>query len=174
MKKFLSILLISAMLLTLAPMAVFAAEATPVGTAITTAAELHSMKDNGTYYLANDITITSENALYATEDKEGGATQTGNGWRYRSALVGTTLDGNGKTIYYADGLTIYAGLFSEVNGITLKNLNIVQQGNVTYKGLGGEVSALVRRIVGGTVEITNVSAYANIVMTSANEANQQR
>ena len=172
MKKTLSILLIVTMLLGLMPLAVFAADATPEGTPITTAEELYNMADNGKYYLANDITITQENSIYFKDPKEGGGYKYGEGWKYRSPLVGITLDGNGKTIYYADGLTIYAGLFSEVNGVTIKNLNVVQQGKVTYKGLGGEVTALVRRIVGGTVNITNVNAYADILLTEANGANQ--
>ena len=64
MKKTLCMLLITAMLLSVMPIAVFAADATPAGTPITTAEQLHSLADNGTYYLANDITITPENALY--------------------------------------------------------------------------------------------------------------
>ena len=170
MKKTLCMLLITAMLLSVMPMMVFAA--TPEGEAITTAEQLYNMEDNKKYYLAEDITITQENSIYFKDKEEGGGYAYGVGWKYRSPLDGTTLDGNGKTIYYADGLTIYAGLFSEVKGITVKNLNIVASDNVTYKGLGGEVSPLVRRVVGGTVTITDVNVYANIEMTSDNGANQ--
>ena len=152
MKKTLCMLLITAMLFTLIPMVVFAA---PAGTAITTSTELYNMADNGTYYLANDIYIEGD-------------------WNYRATITGTTLDGNGKTIYYKDGVTIHGGLFREVNGITVKNLNIVQLGNMTYIGKddGGEVSPLIRRVVGGTVTVTDVNVYANMIMVRANTSDQ--
>ena len=170
MKKTLCMLLITAMLLSVMPLAVFAADATPEGTAITTAEQLYNMADNGKYYLANDITITTETALYH-DDTLG--KQEGKGWRYRSPLTGTTLDGNGKTIYFKD-VAVYGGLFSEVNGITVKNLNIVQLENVTFDGsnTGGEVTLLIRRVVGGTVTVTDVNVYGNIVMSSDRKANQ--
>ena len=57
MKKTLCMLLITAMLFTLVPMVVFAA---PTGTAVSTLDELKAMKNNGTYYLANDIFRTRE------------------------------------------------------------------------------------------------------------------
>ena len=147
-------LLIVSMLFTLIPMVVFADDV-PAGTALTSSSELYNMADNGVYYLANDIYIEGD-------------------WNYRATITGTTLDGNGYTIYYKDGVTIHGGLFREVNGITVKNLNIVQMGNMTYIGKddGGEVSPLIRRVVGGTVTVTDVSVYANMKMVQANTADQ--
>ena len=55
MKKTLCIVLITAMLLSLMPLAVFA-DTTPTGTAISTMDELRAMSASGTYYLADDIT----------------------------------------------------------------------------------------------------------------------
>ena len=161
MKKTLCIVLITAMLLSLMPMAVFA-DTTPTGTAITSVEDLKKAKNDGVYYLANDITITGE------WDFNPGAE--GTTYRWENA----TLDGNGKTIYYADGTTVYGGLIREANNITIKNLTVKQLGNTTYIGSdnGGEVSPLIRRVVGGTVTISNVTVEANVVMTSANEANQ--
>ena len=154
MKKTLCIVLITAMLLSIIPMVVFA-DTTPVE--ITTADELKNMEDNGNYVLANDIYISGT-------------------WQNKETVTGITLDGNGKTIYYNDGTTIYGGLFRQVNGITIKNLNVKQLGNTTYIGNnatsdeGGEVSSLIRRTVGGTITVTNVSIYANIMVTEANGA----
>ena len=154
MKKTLCIVLITAMLLSIMPMVVFA-DTTPVE--ITTADELKNMEDNGNYVLANDIYISGT-------------------WQNKETVTGITLDGNGKTIYYNDGTTIYGGLFRQVNGITIKNLNVKQLGNTTYIGNnatsdeGGEVSSLIRRTIGGTITVTNVSIYANIMVTEANGA----
>ena len=160
MKKTLCIVLITAMLLSLMPMVVFA-DTTPTGTAINTLADLKGMKNNGTYYLNADITIN--------EDWDFLPGASGSEWKWENA----TLDGNGHTIYYADGIKITGGFVREANNITIKNLNIKQLGTATYIGNdnGGEVSALIRRVVGGTINITDVSIYANIVMTSENGAN---
>lgn len=68
---------------------------TPVGTAITTAAEFAAMEANGNYYLAKDIAI---DASYAT------------------AFTGV-FDGNGHTV------TISVPMFTKLNG-TVKNLTI--------------------------------------------------
>ena len=109
MKKTLSILLIVAMLISMFSLA---AVADTTGTAITSAAELKAMSNSGTYYLANDITISGS-------------------WDYETPFAGT-LDGNGKTIYIADGTTLAGGLFRELKNPTIKNLNIIQLGNATY------------------------------------------
>ena len=159
MKKTLCMLLITAMLFTLIPMVVFA---DTTGTAISTLDELKAIKNSGTYYLASDITITGEWNFLP------GSTSTPYRWE------NATLDGNGHTIYYADGTTIIGGFVREANNITIKNLNVVQLGQTTYIGNdnGGEVSPLIRRVMGGTVTITDVSIYANVEMTTANGANQ--
>ena len=109
MKKTLSIILMAAMLLGLIPLV---ATAAPTGTAITSAAELKAMSASGTYYLANDITISGN-------------------WDM-TTIFGGTLDGDGHTIYIADGTTLAGGLFRELKNPTIKNLKIVQKGNATY------------------------------------------
>ena len=108
MKKLLSILLIVTMVLGMIPFAVSAAS----GTAIASAEELKAMTSNGTYYLAEDITISGN-------------------WDYATPFAGT-LDGNGHTIYIADGTTLAGGLFRELKNPTIKNLKIIQKGAATY------------------------------------------
>ena len=88
----------AAMLLSLMPIVAFAA---PTGTAISTLDELKAMKNNGTYYLANDITITGEWNFLP------GSTSTPYRWE------NATLDGNGHTIYYADGCDIECFLYGK-------------------------------------------------------------
>ena len=168
MKKTLCIVLITAMLLSLMPLAVFA-DTTPQGTAITSAQDLATMRNGQSYYLANDITIKkSEYSDWYFPMKQQNEGDTGS-WIW----VNGTLDGNGHTIYYEEGVTIHGGLIRGANGVTVENLTVRQLGNVTYSGKddGGEVSALIRRAI-GTVTIENVFIYANIEMTSGNSANQ--
>ena len=147
MKKTLSIILIAAMLLSLIPLVVVAA---PAGTAITSADELKAMSGNtsDSYYLANDITISGS-------------------WNFTTAF-GSDLDGNGHTIYFADGVSITGGLFNRIKGdATIKNLNIVQLGAATYtpvnEGLG--VVAAQAQGEGEWIKLSNVSVYANITVS---------
>ena len=146
MKKFLSILLISAMLLTLVPMVVFA-DTTPTGTAISTVEQLKAMSGatSDSYYLANDITISGT-------------------WNFTTSF-GSDLDGNGHTIYFADGVSITGGLFNAIKGdCHIKNLNIVQLGTATYTAVNegiGLVAASARG-EGEWIKVSNVSVYANI------------
>ena len=160
MKKTLCIVLITAMLLSLMPLAVFA-DTTPTGTAISTMDELKAMSASGTYYLADDITISGS-------------------WDYATPFAGT-LDGDGHTIYLADGVTLAGGLFRELKNCTIKNLNIKQLGNATYntatsqtlnntiEGIGA-LAALAYGDDKGDVActITNVSIYANITASDRN------
>ena len=92
MKKIISIALTLCMVLGLCSFSVAAA---PEGTAITDAAGFLAMDPAGTYYLANDITITES---------------------YAQAFTGT-LDGNGKTV------TVSAPMFVNFAG-TAKNFTI--------------------------------------------------
>ena len=158
MKKTLCIVLITAMLLSIMPMVVFAE--TPAGTAISTVDELKAIGATGEYYLANDITISGN-------------------WDLATVFNGT-LNGNGHTIYFADGVTIAGGLFRELQGdCTIKNLNIVQLGTATYNAttssqLSGAtiegIGALAALAYGDfkTTTITNVSVYANITASGRN------
>lgn len=98
MKKTISILLIVAMMLAslLAIVPAYAAE--PEGTAITNEKEFLAMVPDGTYYLANDITIGT-----AYNEFKG------------------TLDGNGKTVR----LVGYVSMFDTLIQARISNLNIV-------------------------------------------------
>ena len=92
MKKTLSVILTLCMLLGLCSFSVAAA---PEGTAITDAAGFAAMDPAGTYYLANDITISEP---------------------YAQAFTGT-LDGNGKTV------TVSQPMFANFGG-KIKNLTV--------------------------------------------------
>lgn len=148
MKKTLCIVLITAMLLALMPLAVFAD--TPVGTAIDSADALKDMSSTGTYYLSEDITIEGE-------------------WSYTK--FNGTLDGNGHTITFKNA-TVYGGLFEQFGKGTIKNLNIAQSGTTTWNkakttdnannaGIGG----LVAVVKEGDVLIENVTVNVQINVT---------
>jgi hypothetical protein len=99
MKRTISILVIVAMMLAsvLAIVPAYAAE--PTGEAITNEAEFLAMTADGTYYLANDITLTKN---------------------YEADFAGT-FDGNGKTVT----LVGYVSMFNKLASATISNLNIV-------------------------------------------------
>ncbi len=116
MKKTLSFIMALCMILSVCFFSVSAAEATvgsvaanytPEGTAITDAAGFAAMTADGSYYLANDITID------ATWNAGAAVSST---YADNTAFTGT-LDGNGKTI------TTTAPLFANLQG-TVKNLTI--------------------------------------------------
>ena len=140
MKKTLSILLISAMLLMLMPLAVFAA---PTGTAITSASQLYniSTSDTGNYYLANDITISGY-------------------WEGKNFKG--NLDGNGHTIYLEEGVTIKNGVFNGLWGSYVKNLNIIQKGSATYQARSSAIGVLTRGVNNNNVTISNVYIKADM------------
>lgn len=162
MKKALSCLLILAMLFVMIPMAVFADEdtgaATLAGDPIISADELKAMDSTKTYYLANDITISGD-------------------WKYVKFCG--ILDGNGHTVYLADGASLDAGLFhqlgskSDVTTTTIvKNLNIVQLGKSTFKNsnVGNhqrDLGFLAGRAY-GKVTIENVTVKGNLSGLSGN------
>ena len=112
MKRTISILVIVAMMLAslLAIVPVSAAE--PEGTPVKNAKEFAAMDATGTYYLADDITIS---APYA--DFKG------------------TLDGNGHTITVRGPM-----VFTKLSGATVSNLNIVAA--VSAEAPSGHVGAL--------------------------------
>ena len=116
MKRTISILVIVAMMLAsvLALVPVSAAEA-PAGTAITTAADFAAMDAAGTYYLANDITLTE---------------------MYSKANFTGTLDGNGKTITLSGIPTA----IKEMKGATVSNLNLVVDYTFAASGAGGALA----------------------------------
>ena len=140
MKKFGSLILICALVLALFPLGVFAAE--PEGTPIGTAAELMAMEPDGTYYLSADVTITGE-------------------WQYPEFKG--TLDGNRHTIYL-DGATLSGGLFTVLNGATVKNLSVQALSEATFilpSNVDSYGVIAARAIGSNTVE--NVVAQVNIL-----------
>ena len=108
----------------------FNAAAAPAGTPITSATDFASMSANGNYYLANDIIIDTS---YAGE--------------FRG-----TFDGNGKTI------TVYAPIFTAIDGATIKNLNVTG----IINGTGGNTAA-VAVSASGAVTFSNVTTKVTIV-----------
>lgn len=90
--------------------------------AIRTIEDLRGINNDtsGKYILMNDIDLTE-----AT--KKGGSYDTGNGWTPLDTFKGV-LDGNGYRIkgmhIYGDKL-MYVGLFSKVDGATIRNLGII-------------------------------------------------
>ena len=97
MKKTISILVIVAMMLASILAIVPVSAADPEGTAVTNEAEFLAMTADGTYYLANDITLTKSYPEFKG-----------------------TLDGNGKTITVNN-----TAVFVKLNGATVKNLKVV-------------------------------------------------
>ena len=92
MKKTLSVILTICMILAICS---FSVSAAPQGTAITSEAEFLAMKEDGAYYLANDITVTKS---------------------YEALFTGV-FDGNGKTV------TVSEPMFLEFCG-TAMNLTL--------------------------------------------------
>ena len=144
MKKTLSIIMALCMVLGLCSFSVAAA---PEGTAITDAAGFAAMEPNGTYYLANDITIAEP---------------------YAQSFVGT-LDGNGKTV------TISQPMFFDFGG-TIKNLTVegsvtslAADAEIVLLNADGARGAVACRVNSGTevlfenvVNNASVSAIGNL------------
>ena len=116
MKRTISILVIVAMMLA-SVLAILpaSAEEAPAGTAITTAADFAAMDAAGTYYLANDITLTE---------------------MYSKANFTGTLDGNGKTITLSGIPTA----IKEMKGATVSNLKLVADYTFAASGAGGALA----------------------------------
>jgi hypothetical protein len=108
MKKTLSIIMALCMILSICS---FSISAAPAGTAVASEAEFLAMDPAGTYYLANDITLTKS---------------------YEAVFTGT-LDGNGKTV------TVSAAMFANFAG-TAKNFTIAGAVNVET-GFAGALAA---------------------------------
>lgn len=157
MKKILSVLLAVAMLLGLFAISVSAT--TPEGEAIDSMAKLKRMDPKGTYYLSKDIVIHGT-------------------WIYEKTFAGT-LNGNGHTIYL-DHATVTGGLFTTLSGDNVKicDLNIVQLDEVEYipynmGNASGAIGVLATQISYGSIEIKNVSVYANVTVDETTYMNLQ-
>ncbi|MBO4309105.1 MAG: hypothetical protein J5885_04675 [Clostridia bacterium] len=172
MKKRISLLLIFALSVTLLiPLGVVTVSADEP-TLITDQAGLAAMTADGSYKLANDVTISGE-------------------WE-NTVLFKGTLDGDGHTITFADGATVKGGLFRTLNqGATIKNLNIEAGDTVTWQPIadaagsgspcvGGVAASVEAGNVGGTnkwgdtafvsdpenvVTIQNITVTANIAIS---------
>ena len=140
MKRTISILVIVAMMLASVLAIVPAYAETPAGTAITTAADFAAMDAAGTYYLANDITISES---------------------YAQVFTGT-LDGNGKTV------TVSQPMFFNFGG-KIKNLTVAgsitalaadaEIAALAGEGARGAVAATVK--CGTEVVFENITNKAN-------------
>ena len=118
MKRIISFLILSAMLICAFVSALPVIAATPTGTAIGSASEFLAMTQSGKYYLSNDITISSS---------------------YANTFKGT-LDGNGYKIIIAEGSNVSP--FSQIAGATFKNLTVEGVINVTSRTTYGGISPL--------------------------------
>lgn len=110
-KKLLAVIISVFMIISVVPVAVFASDAPQQGTAITDAAGFAAMTADGTYYLAEDITVTE---TYQTEFKG-------------------TFNGNGKTI------TASTTLFDKLMDATVENFTVASLTTVTLANGGGMV-----------------------------------
>lgn len=97
------------MVVSIFPIGIYATDAVPEGTAITTAEEFAAMQADGHYYLANDITIKT------TYSKE----------------FNGIFDGNGKTI------TTSRAIFDKVTGGIVKNFSVQAAGTMIVLPTGG-------------------------------------
>ena len=115
-----------------------AADYKPEGTAIKTAEEFAAMDPAGTYYLANDITISKT---------------------YEANFTGT-FDGNGKTI------TTTVPTFMEVNG-TIKNLTVAgsisTEEAIGYDSNAVDTGANVLNYIAGVACAAATSATTNFI-----------
>ena len=117
------------MIISILPLGIYAADELPEGTAVTSAAEFAAMQADGTYYLANDITIT---ATYANE-------------------FSGTFNGNGKTI------TTSCAIFDKVAKGTVENFTVRAAAVKITLPSGG--AAVCNTAFGGTFRnITNTAA----------------
>lgn len=116
MKKVISFMLIFMMVLCVCFSTLPAMAASPEGSAVRNAADLAAMSSDGSYYLSNDITISSS---------------------YASAFKGT-LDGNGHKIKIADGANVSP--FKKLEGATVKNLTVEGVINIRSKTSYGGIA----------------------------------
>ena len=140
MKKTWIWILVCALLVAVLPLS--AGAQAPAGKPVASAEELAAMESNGTYYLSDDVTITGE-------------------WQY--AEFKGTLDGNGHTVYL-DGATLSGGLFTVLNGATVKNLSVQALSEATFilpSNVDSYGVIAARAIGNNTVE--NVVAQVNIL-----------
>ena len=180
MKKTLSVILTICMLLAICS---FSVSAAPQGTAITSEAEFLAMKEDGVYYLANDITVTkSYEALFTGIFDGNGKTVTVTGEPMFLEFCGTgmNLTINGTVVadhakdngYWARGA--FACMASGDEMVTL--YNIVNNANVTgfdledtatYAGLlghaytGGIIGAFDNQSVGTAASFTVINCVNN-------------
>ncbi len=160
MKKVLSMILTVVMIASLFTVAIVPVSAdTPAGTAITTAAEFAAMTADGTYYLANDITLDTTNPYY-------------------NGCFKGNFDGNGYSITLAGypafrSLDRTSGANNYIKNLTLKGTitNYIPYGDGDFSNAYNNadatkcyIGALAGPIKGGVYE--NITNEADIIITN--------
>ena len=122
---------------------------------ITNQGELAAMWDNGNFRLANDIIISGT-------------------WNYSTPFKGT-LDGDGHTIIILNETVMTGGLFQQLSTkATVKNLNIVQLGPVTYTPVTpGGSGAYCVGVLAASIEYPEDCNNVAITSDAANAVNIQ-
>ena len=100
---------------------------TPSGTPINSEEDFLAMKENGDYYLAKDISISSTYGVAYNKDGTPILDTFNN--VLAELIFSGTLDGNGKTV------TLSAPMFAEMEGATVKNLII--KGSINFRSDNG-------------------------------------
>lgn len=132
MKKIISFIVLIALVLCAFPSAISTAAVGVEGEAISSESDFLAMSTSGSYYLEEDITISSS---------------------YENSFSGT-LDGNGKTLKIADGSNVSP--FKKINNATIKNITVEGIINVTSNTSYGGVA------VEGNGSFENVIARVGI------------
>jgi len=132
MKKVLSAIMALCMILSICS---FSISAAPEGTAITTEAEFLAMDPAGTYYLANDITVSAP---------------------YEQAFIGT-LDGNGKTVTVSQPMFFNFG--GKIKNLTVAGSITALAADAEIAALAGEGA---RGAVAATVKCGTEVVFENI------------
>ena len=145
MKKTLSILMALCMILSICS---FQISAAPQGTAITTEAEFLAMKADGSYYLANDLTIT----------KSYGADGT---------LFTGYFDGNGKTVTLT-GEPLFLEFCGQAKNLTLKGEVIADHEKDNGYWARGAFACMTSGE--GTITLYNITNNANVTGFASQES----
>ncbi len=167
MKKTLSIILTICMVLGLCS---FSAAAAPEGTAITDAAGFAAMDPAGTYYLANDITLTESYAQVFT------GTLDGNGKTVTvSAPMFVNFAGTAKNFTIAGAVTVaegYAGALaiSSVGGTAVVLENLINNATVTGPDVvGGFIGQLGSKDSANGISLTVTGCVNNATVTGVQQ-----
>ena len=186
-RKFLSILLMLTVVLSMSFAAVPAYAAS--GTAISTADDLKAMASNpsGSYYLANDIEVPANLILFTSYDAPFTGTLDGNGyaikgytytasadWTEQAALFGYAKNATFKNLKMSNvNISLnqagtVAALVAASNNC--KFINISVSGKIVGKSLSTAAGIVAYSYAGGT--LTNCKNSADITITNADEGSE--